>query len=140
MKRYLLAVMLLTMLAACAPAAQQGQEPSAPLIEYRRTGGIAGFDDHLVVTADGQATLTRRNATSTFALDKAALAQLTAALDQAGFAGLRAKYLPAGQGADFFDYVITYQGHTVHTQDTAVPVALQPALAALNQVISAQGQ
>lgn len=134
------AAALLSALPIAGCAAPAARPVTAPLVQYQRTGGIAGFDDQLVIAADGQATLTRRGATSTFTLDKAALAGLTEALDKAGFAGLQAEYLPTGQGADLFDYVVTYRGHAVHTQDTAVPEALQPVLTALNEVISTHGQ
>ena len=136
-RRCLLAAVLLLAIAvaACAPTAP-ARAPGGPLIEYRRTGGIAGFDDQLIIQADGRAELKRRDSEQTLVLSQAELQQLTAVLEQAQFDRLKAEYLPEEEGADLFDYVITYRGHTVHTQDTAVPGALEPVLAALNDLLA----
>ena len=130
----LLPTALAAWLAGCAKAGS-----SETLIEYSRTGGIAGFDDRLVIRANGRATLTRRDQPSEFVLDRETLARLQALLDDAQFTRLDAEYLPSGQGADLFTYVLTYRGHTVRTMDTAVPEALQPALDLLNQIVASHG-
>ena len=38
------------------------------MLEYQRTGGIAGLDDRLVIRADGKAILTRKDEQSEFEL------------------------------------------------------------------------
>lgn len=114
--------------------------PTETLVEYSRSGGIAGFDDHLVIRADGQATLTRRGQSSEFALDRDTLVRLQALLDDAQFTRLDGEYLPSSSGADLFTYVIAYRDHTVRTMDTAVPEALQPALELLNQIVADHGK
>jgi len=119
------------LLAGCAKAG-----PSETLVEYNRTGGIAGFNDRLVIQANGQATLTRRDQSSEFVLDRDTLTRLQALLDDAQFTQLDAEYRPSGSGADLFTYVITYRGHTVRSMDTAVPEALQPALELLKQIVA----
>ncbi len=141
-KRCLLMVMLLLTLPACAPATLNAPAdvPTGPLIDYQRSGGFAGLQDHLVIQVDGSAQLTRKGAERRFSLSQAELEQLTAALEKARFAELREEYLPSTQGADLFDYVVTFRGHRVHTQDTAVPEALRPALNALNEIISRHAQ
>jgi hypothetical protein len=109
-------------------------------LEYQRSGGIAGVDDRLVVDADWNATLTRSGQATEFTLDAETIAGLQALLDKAGFADLDAEYLPAQQGADLFEYTLTYLGHTVRTADTAVPAGLQPVLDELSRIIDAGGQ
>ncbi len=134
-----LAVVVAGCLISCAP---QQKAPSAGMgsIEYRRSGGIAGFDDHLSIDGTGKATLTRRSARSEFVVDRATLDQLYALFDKAQFSKLGKEYLPSGKGADLFQYEVAYNGHTVRTADTAVPPALQPILDSLNQIVQTGGQ
>lgn len=131
----MIALIALLLLGACTPA-----RPSGPLIEYHRTGGIAGFDDRLVIGADGAGQITQRSGSATFTLDRDALSRLTAALDQGGFGRLGKEYLPANTCCDLMEYTVTYQGRSVRTMDTAVPEALQPILAELNQLLSDLGR
>ncbi len=137
------ALLLALCLGACAgPATQPG---TTPLVQYQRTGGIAGFDDHLVIMPDGKAQLTRRGSTTEFTLDAATIAQVRALFEQGSFMALQGEYVPANTCCDLMDYVIHYwvQDQTikrVHTMDTAVPRDLQPILAALNEIISAHGR
>ncbi len=129
------ATVLATWLASCAKTAS-----SDTLVEYTRTGGIAGLDDRLIVRANGQATLTRRDQRYEFALERETLTQLQSLLDSAQFTRLSGEYLPSRPGADLFTYAITYRGHMVRTMDTAVPEALQPALDLLNQTVASHGK
>ncbi len=129
---FIIIVTLLVTLSAC------GASPSPSTIDYRRTGGIAGFDDHLIIQTTGAATLTRRGAQSTFTVDQATLKQLTTLLSQAGFSRLPAESLARG-GADLFTYEIVYQGHRVRVQDTTVPSSLQPVIDLLNTIVQKTG-
>lgn len=139
MRHSLVCALLLAALAGlwagCTPGASPG-----PLLEYSRSGGIAGFDDHLVVESSGKAVLTRRTARSEFTVDPAMLSQLQATAEQADFAKLRGEHLPARPGADLFEYVLIYKGNRVRTMDTAVPESLQPLLQLLNQVVESGGK
>ncbi len=122
-------------LAACAVP-----PPQAAPIEYRRTGGIVGFNDHLTVAASGKATLTRRAGKSEFTLTSAELARLHDALQNAQFATLPADTRPSPLIPDSLSYEIAYQGRRVRTADGGVPKSLEPVLALLNGVIEAQGK
>ena len=134
-KALILGLLLLSLcLAACGSPAT-----SRPLVDYRRSGGIAGFDDHLVIQADGRAVLTRRGARHEFAVKREVLNDLSALLQEADFSRLRGEYLPASPCCDRFDYTVTYKGHSVHTMDGAVPEALAPVLQVLNQLIAESG-
>lgn len=109
---------------------------SLSFIEYHRSGGFGGLDDHLIIHDDGTAVLTRKRARSTFTLDEAAMDELHTLLGATTFHTLRETYLPSRESADLFDYVITHDNHTVRTKDTAVPETLLPLLERLDQIIA----
>lgn len=122
-------------LTGCTRAASSGAR-----IEYRRSGGFAGLDDHLVIQEDGKAILTRKTGRSGFVVDDATMTRLRVLFDQAEFSKLRREHLPRRKGSDLFEYVITHKGHTVRTMDTAVPESLQPILEVLNQIVESDGR
>ncbi len=126
--------MLTGWLAGCSKASS-----SETLIEYRRSGGFAGWDDHLVVEKDGEAVLTRKSERFEFTLNSDTTNRLQTLFEEAEFSQLRKEYLPSRQGSDLFEYVVAYKGHTVRTMDGAVPASLQPILEALNQIVESQG-
>lgn len=105
---------------------------AAALIEYRRSGGIAGREDRLVVLSDGTVHLSRRATVTSFQLSPDTLAQLRSLLDSTDFRGLRAEYLPPRRGADLFEYVVIYKDRTIRTMDTAVPPELRPLIQLLS--------
>lgn len=109
--------------------------PSATLIEYRRTGGIAGFDDRLKIDANGHATLAQRTTNSQFNLTADELTQLQSLLRDANFASIPENSMPKMLVPDELSYVVGYQGHTVKTSDTAMPKQLEPAVRMLDQII-----
>lgn len=105
------------------------------LVEYRRSGGIRGLDDHLIIGTDGEATLIRRAARFEFTVGSDTLDQLRTVLNAADFPNLRREYLPERQGADLFEYTLNYGGRTVRTKDFAIPEVLQPLIELLNQLV-----
>lgn len=106
------------------------------LVEYRRSGGIAGRDDRLVIHADGTARLYRRGVATDFTVAGDTLAELRSLLQAIGFDRLRAEYLPARAGADLFEYVVVYGERRVRTMDTAVPPELAPLIQLLNGLVA----
>jgi hypothetical protein len=129
----LLGVLVIALLVGCT-------ETDQSFLEYRRQGGFAGLDDHLVIQSDGAATLSRGSISTTFNLPPDIITNLKRELAAANFSDLKREYLPAQSGSDRFEYRLTYHGHTVRTQDGAVPAGLQPILDTLNQLIQQQGQ
>ncbi len=124
-------IMLMGWIVACTKAS-----PPETLIEYHRSGGFIGLDDHLVIKENGEAILTRRRSERyEFTLDGDTLNRLQALFEEAGFSQFREEYRPSHPGADLFEYVVTYRGHTVRALDPAVPLSLRPILEALNQII-----
>lgn len=128
-------VMLTGWLVGCAKTSS-----SETLVEYRRSGGFAGLDDHLIIKKSGEAELTRKSERSEFTLDSDTIRHFHTLFEEANFLQLRKEYLPTRPGADLFEYIVTYQGHTVRTMDGAVPPSLQPILEALNQIVQNQGK
>jgi hypothetical protein len=130
--------------AGCSsPPPADGDIPPAPdiLVDYQRTGGIAGFDDHLVVFENGQAIYTRRNTPGSppsgiFYLSDKELAELQRLLEEADFPGLAPHYPAQDPGADYFTYSITYKGKTVTTETTGVPPALAPVIGQLDYLLA----
>jgi hypothetical protein len=112
---------------------------SETMVEYRRSGGFVGLDDHLVIKKNEEAILTRKSGRYEFTLDSDMINRLQTLFEEAEFSQLRKEYLPSRQGSDLFDYVVIYKGHTVRTMDGAVPPSLQPILEALNQIAESQG-
>ena len=113
------------------------KNPANPLIEYQRSGGIAGFDDRLVIEGTGKATLTRQDEEVSFMVSADEIKAIEDALAAVKFSQLDEEYLPGQPGADLFDYWLTYDGHAVRMVDTAVPDGMLPVLDMLNQLIEA---
>ncbi len=117
------------------------KKPTAPdlLVEYRRTGGIAGFNDHLVIFSNGQSAYERRDRSGVFSLNGDDLAKLKSSLDAANFSALSPEYPAPSPGADYFSYTITYQGKTVKTETGGVPPPLSPVIGQLDYLLSQYG-
>jgi hypothetical protein len=120
------------------PMPTANAQPSS--IDYYRSGGFIGANDHLSIDLNGHATLTRRTGNSEFDLTHDQLTGIHAAFQSAGFVALPENAMPAGMPADGFSYTITYQGHTVKTADTAVPQSLDTVLVLLNQIVDSKGK
>ena len=128
-------IVLVGILASCVAMPSQGT-----LIEYRRTGGFVGFDDRLVVNANGRTILTRKSERYEFTISRDTMDRLMSALNSAEITKLRSEYLPSRKGSDLMEYLVTYRGHQVRTMDTAVPDSLWPVLELLNQIVESGGK
>ncbi len=128
----------------CSSSSQSTPEPDNQdnvLIIYQRTGGLAGFRDHLTIYSDGRCQLQRKSVEREFTIPLSQVAHLENLMNEADFVDLRDSHLPTKTGADFFEYVVSYQAgeskmHTVHTMSGVVPDAMQPILNELNKLIS----
>ncbi len=110
-------------------------------VSYQRTGGYAGLRDQLTIYSNGRCELQRKGVERGFTIQPSQLAHLKKLMEEASFLGLKGEYLLTNIGADFFEYVISYQAgegkmHSVRTVSGSVPDALQPILNELNQLIS----
>lgn len=122
-----------------APAPISEPTSSNVLVNYHRSGGIAGVQDRLTVYYDGRCELQRKRGQREFTLEPDYLGRLKSLLEKANFPTLKEEYLTP-VGADLMDLIITYQAegkkYTVHTDDIAIPDALQPVIVELNQIIA----
>lgn len=113
--------------------------PQTPaLIEYQRSGGIAGQTVRLVVEDDGAARLYRGSDTTKLAVSPDTLARLKAMVERLDFDKLRAEYRPPTGGADRFQYDIAHRGERISVQDGAIPPDLQPLIDVLNGLVRAR--
>ena len=95
------------------------------LVEFRRTGGRAGNDEHLVVSHDGQATLRTPDSIQRLELGPATVEQLGQQLAAAGFTELPEdlRSLPDQDEPqpDVVEYTITADDHTVRALGVRFP-------------------
>ncbi|MBP1928450.1 hypothetical protein J2741_000997 [Methanolinea mesophila] len=114
------------------------ENPPSILVDYVRTGGIAGVSDHLVVFENGQAIYSTWTGSGEFELSSGDVDRLRDVFAIAGFESLNGTYPAPTPGADYFTYRITYENQTVITQTTGVPDQLMPVISYLDQIITAQ--
>jgi hypothetical protein len=108
----------------------------ALIIEYSRTGGVAGLDDHLLLFANGSGTVTRRGISQSVKVPQPVMADLISHITAADFPSLNDQYPAPVEGADYFTYTIISGGKKVVTEDTGVPPILVPLINTLNDIIS----
>lgn len=113
--------------------------PAAPVlfVDYQRTGGIAGVHDRLVIFDNGVTLVSSRTTSREILLNQSDLEQISAVFDTAQFPMLEGNYTSRRGGADIMQYSITYQGRTVNTEDTAVPLSLEPVITDMNLILGA---
>ncbi len=121
----------LVLVFGCTGATPQGFRQ----LEFSRSGGIAGLDDQLTISADGTARLRRRAIRQELDIEPDVMDRLVKTLQDVPFGDLRREYLPPRAGADLIEYMIKVDGHTVRTEDTAIPESLQPLIDLLVQIV-----
>lgn len=84
-----------------------------------RTGGFAGFDDKLVIQANGSATLTRRKSSTTCRVDPALLATITASATKVDWSALPVKP-PKIEHPDDMVVAVSAQGGVAELGDPRV--------------------
>jgi len=132
-------VVALVWMAGCMdqPVKNTTPEPGpAILVDYYRTGGIGGFDDHLVIFENGAAVYSGQRGRGAFIVNQNTLDNIRDSFYTMGFLRMNASYPAPSPGADYFTYTITYHNYSVKTEDTGVPPVLQPVIDDLNDIIS----
>lgn len=132
-------VVALVCMAGCVDQPAKNITPvpgPAILVDYTRTGGIGGFDDHLVVFENGAAVYSGQRGRGAFIVNQNALDTIRDSFYSIGFVRMNASYPAQSPGADYFTYTITYHNYTVTAEDTGVPLVLQPVIDSLNEIIS----
>ena len=110
--------------------------PPAVVVDYQRYGGIAGFDDRLVIFDNGVGAISRKTASTEITLNQTELERITGIFNEARFSMLQGNYTARRGAADYFRYTISYHGRTVIAEDSAVPPSLQPVIAEMNRIIN----
>jgi hypothetical protein len=105
------------------------------VVLYTRTGGIAAFNDKLVVFENGQAAYSRGNKTGEFTIPPDRLSELQQLLVNADFPSLAPSYPAPSSGADYFNYTITYNKKEVRTETGGVPDSLVAVIGRLDALL-----
>jgi hypothetical protein len=115
--------------------------PTAPAIfvDYYRTGGIAGFDDRLVLFDNGAAVVATKDGSREIVLNSSDMNRISDLFTQAQFSMLQTNYPSARGSVDLIRYSISYHGKTVTTEDSAVPPSLDPILVEMNRIVKNAG-
>jgi hypothetical protein len=106
------------------------------VVQYGRSGGIAAFDDRLVIFDNGQAVYSRGNKTGEFTVPHDRLSELQSLLVEADFPSLAPSYPAPSPGADYFQYTITYREKTVRTETGGAPDALLAVIGRLDELLA----
>jgi hypothetical protein len=109
--------------------------PPSIMLDYHRSGGIAGIDDRLVIFDNGVALFSSRTINRELSLNQTALDRITALFYEAQYSLLQGNFTSRHGGADIIHYTITYRGKTINTEDSAVPPSLQLIIDEMNRII-----
>jgi len=110
--------------------------PPAIVVDYQRTGGIAGLNDRLVIFDNGVAVISRKTVSTEIALNQSDLERINGIFNEAQFSMLQGNYSARHGAADYFRYTISYHSKTVIAEDSAIPPSLQPVIAEMNRIIN----
>ena len=140
---FILSVIIITLVLVSGCTAHpplNGEKPEAPdiVVEYNRTGGIAGFQDHMVVFENGQVVYKRKDNAGMFTIPDETLQGIRDILEKADFPALAPHYPAKSPGADYFFYSITYQRKTVTTETGGIPPSLEPVIMRLDALLAGQ--
>jgi hypothetical protein len=112
--------------------------PTVPsvLVDYYRTGGIAGLQDRLVIFDNGVGVVSGRTGNHEIELNQTDIDRIILLFDQGHFSALQGNYSGRHGSADLIRYTITFEGKTVSAEDTAIPPSIQPVIDELNRIIN----
>jgi hypothetical protein len=112
--------------------------PPAPavLVDYYRTGGIAGFNDRLVIFDNGIAVVSSKTVNQEIEINKTDIERIVALFDQSQFPMFEGNYSARQGSADLIKYTISYHGKTVNAEDSVIPPSLQPVIDELNRILT----
>ena len=128
------AVVVSGCLGSRTPPVSRPPVPSV-LVDYYRTGGIAGLQDRLVIFDNGVAIVSSRTVNQEIELNQTDITRIIQLFDQGRFSALEGNYSGRHGSADLIKYTITYNNKTVSAEDTAIPPSIQPVIDELNRII-----
>lgn len=135
----ILILIILLFFAGCSNETPQNPEvpqPPGVLVDYQRTGGIAGVSDHTVVFSDGQVVYSTREGSGAFILSPGDLDILRGLIRDADIPSLKDSYPAPQQGADYFTYTLVVGNRMITTETTGIPESLSPVITTLDGLIS----
>ncbi|MCQ8894375.1 MAG: hypothetical protein NQU46_07075 [Methanolinea sp.] len=141
----LLAVLLVLATLACVLVAGCTQkpvsegpiaEPPALLVDYSRSGGIAGFFDRVVIYSNGHVVYQTREGSGMFILDEVTLERLRSLIRDADVPNLNTSYPAPSPGADYFSYTLVFGNRTITTETTGVPPPLMPVIVTIDEILA----
>jgi hypothetical protein len=107
------------------------------LVDYYRSGGIAGFNDRLVIFDNGIALVSSKTTNSEVDLNETDIDNIIILFNQTQFSQLEGNY--SAGSVDLIKYSISYENKTVNTEDTAIPPLLKPVITELNRIVGLAG-
>lgn len=115
--------------------------PPAPavFVDYYRTGGIAGFDDRLIIFDNGAAIISTKSGSKAIILNATDIDAISDLFTQAQFSMLQTNYPAPHSGSDLIKYSISYHSKTITTEDSAVPPPLLPVIDEMNRIVKNAG-
>ena len=115
--------------------------PKVPevLVDYSRSGGIAGFNDRLVIFDNGIALISSKTINSEVDLNQTDIDNIIILFNQAQFSQMEGNYSARAGSVDLIKYSISYENKTVNTEDTAIPPLLKPVITELNRIVGLAG-
>ena len=129
------AVMISGCLGSRTPPVSRSPVPSV-LVDFYRTGGIAGLQDRLVIFDNGVAIVSGRTGNHEIELNQTDIDRIILLFDQGRFLTLQGNYTGRHGSADLVRYTLSYQNKTVSAEDTAIPASIQPVIDELNRIIA----
>jgi hypothetical protein len=127
------------LLSGCLDSKKPQQASTAPpgvFVDYQRSGGFAGLHDRVVIFDNGVTLISTRSGSTETRLNLTELERIGNLFEAQNFASLDGNYTSRRGGADLFQYTISFRGKTVHTEDTAIPPALQPIIEEMNRILA----
>jgi hypothetical protein len=109
------------------------------LVDYYRSGGLAGFNDRLVIFDNGIALVSSKTINREVDLNQTDIDTIIILFNQAQFSQLEGNYSARPGSVDLIKYSISYENKTVNTEDTAIPPSLKPIIAELNRILGMVG-
>jgi len=116
---------------------QDGPINKGVLADYKRTGGIAGFNDHLTIFENGTAAVTTKNGGNRYTLSSGEKDDLITLFETSGFNSVNQEDLPMFKvsGNDFFFYLVEFRGHKIEAIEYAFPESIDPVIERLNSLV-----
>jgi hypothetical protein len=123
-----------------APSSTPTPAGTALPLTVSRTGGFAGFNDHVQIAPDGVATVTQRGkGTLRCRLDATLLTELKTAAGQVDWAGLTATK-PTTRHADDLIIAVTANGKTARIEDPRLEPLTAPVTKLLTEAAIPPGK